>query len=146
MTIEYSAMPQASVDAFLREPRYAVMATNRVDGPPQQTPVWFRYESGKAYVSMSNKSLKYKHLRRDPRASLCVPATHPDARGVVMTGAVELFSEGHTPWVDELVWKLVRRYYDNDADAKAYMASASSDGPGVLAVLSPLRLIAQDYN
>lgn len=146
MTIQYSEMSQAEIEAFLQSPRFAVMGTNRMNGPPQLTPVWYLYEDGRIYVSVSVKSAKYKNLRRDPRASLCVPGNHPDARGVILSGSVELFLEGSATWVDDVAWRLVRRYYENDKDAQRYMDSVDNTEQSVLSALTPEKVIAQDYN
>jgi len=146
MTIQYSAMSHAEIEEFLQAPRFAVVGTNRVNGPPQLTPVWYLYENGKIYVSMFVESAKYKNLRRDPRVSICVAGENPDARAVIFSGTVELFLKGNATWVDDIVWRLVRRYYDNDKDAQLYMDSEDSSAESALAVLSPERIIAQDYN
>ncbi len=146
MTIQYSEMSHAEIEEFLQAPRFAVVGTNRVNGPPQLTPVWYLYENGKIYVSMFVESAKYKNLRRDPRVSICVAGENPDARAVIFSGTVELFLKGNATWVDDIVWRLVRRYYDNDKDAQLYMDSEDSSAESALAVLSPERIIAQDYN
>jgi len=146
MTIQYSAMSHAEIEEFLQAPRFAVVGTNRVNGPPQLTPVWYLYENGKIYVSMFVESAKYKNLRRDPRVSICVAGENPDARAVIFSGTVKLFLKDNATWVDDIVWRLVRRYYDNDKDAQLYMDSEDSSAESALAVLSPERIIAQDYN
>ena len=146
MTIQHSEMSQSEIEAFLQAPRFAVMGTNRINGPPQLTPVWYLYEGDRMYLSMSVKSAKYKNLRRDPRASICVASNHPDARGVILSGTVELFLEGNATWVDDVVWRLVRRYYDNDKEAQLFMDSAGNTAQSVLAALTPEKIIAQDYN
>ena len=146
MTFQYSEMSHGEIEEFLQAPRFAVLGTNRVDGPPQLTPVWYLYENGKIYVSMFVESAKYKNLRRDPRVSVCVAGDNPDARAVIFNGTVELFPKGSAAWVDDIVWRLVRRYYDNDKDAQLYMDSEDSSAESALAVLSPERIIAQDYN
>ena len=139
-------MSHAEIEEFLQAPRFAVVGTNRVNGPPQLTPVWYLYENGKIYVSMFVESAKYKNLRRDPRVSICVAGENPDARAVIFSGTVELFLKGNATWVDDIVWRLARRYYDNDKDAQLYMDSEDSSAESALAVLSPERIIAQDYN
>ena len=67
MSHQPSNMSQAQIEAFLQAPRFATAGTNRVNGPPQLTPVWYLYEDGKIYITMFAKSAKYRNLRRDPR-------------------------------------------------------------------------------
>lgn len=146
MAIEFNDMPISEIEAFVSTPRFAVFGTNRIDGPPHQTPVWFLYEAGVVYVSIAGKSIKHKHLRRDARVSICVPGEHPDARAVVFSGTAELFADGSDEWVDDIVWRLVRRYYDNDVSARSYLEDARDGGPGVLVSLRPEKIFAHNYN
>lgn len=146
MTISHSDMTQAEIEKFLKAPRFAVVGTNRMNGPPQLTPVWYLYENQKLYVSMFVESAKYKNLRRDPRASVCIAGDNPDARAVIFSGQVELFHDDGETWIKDIMWKLVRRYYNSDEEANSYMESDSNSGDSALAVLSPDRIIAQDYN
>jgi len=145
MSHQSSSMSQAEIEAFLRVPRFATIGTNRMNGPPQLTPVWYLYEDGKIYISMFVKSAKYRNLRRDPRIGVCIDGDNPDARAVMFYGTVELFLEGD-PWVDEICWRLVRRYFDNDEEVRSYMDLMASGGEGALAVLTPEKVIAEDYN
>lgn len=146
MTYQYSVMSQAEIDQFLQAPRFAIVGTNRVNGPPQLTPVWYLYEGGRVYVSMYVNSAKYRNLRRDPRISICIAGDNPDARAVMFYGTVELFLERSASWVDEIGWRLVRRYCDSDEEARAFMDSGEAGGEGALAVVSPEKVIAEDYN
>ena len=58
---------------FLRENHRAVLATFRVDGRPQLSPVAVGVDAeGRAVVSSRETAFKVKNLRRDPRASVCV--------------------------------------------------------------------------
>ncbi len=146
MTIQYSDMSQSEINEFLQVPRHAVVATNRVNGPPQLTPVWYLYENEKIYISMFVESAKFKNLHRDPRVSICIAGESPDARAVIFSGTVDLFLEDSAMWDDEIIWRLVRRYFDSDKEAQLYMDSEDNLAESALAVVSPERIIAQDYN
>ncbi len=145
MSHQPSDMSQAQIEAFLQVPRFATVGTNRVNGPPQLTPVWYLYEDGKIYISMYVKSAKYRNLRRDPRIGVCIAGDNPDGRAVMFYGTVKQVLEGD-PRVDEICWRLVRRYYDSDEEARSFMESVASGGEGALAVLTPEKIIAEDYN
>lgn len=150
MATPYSEMNKEEIQAFVGEARFGVVGTNRANGPPQLTPVWYLYQDQKIYISVSVESAKYKNLRRYPYASICIAGTSPDARSVTFSGPVELYRSGCEPWVDDIDWKLVRRYYSSDEDAREYLESESESEPGAgesaLAVLIPNRIIAHDYN
>lgn len=145
MAYEPAEMSREEIEAFLAAPRFAVVGTNRRDGPPQLTPVWYLYEDGNVYLEMFVKSAKYRNLRRDPRIGLCIAGDPPDARAVMLYGTAELVVEGGD-WVDDIRWRLVRRYYGSDGEAQSYMDEAASGGETALAIVTPQRLIAQDFN
>lgn len=59
--------------AFIRDNHHAVMATTRSDGRPQMTPVVCAVDDGgTVVVSTREAAYKTRHLRRDPRVTLCV--------------------------------------------------------------------------
>ena len=146
MSISHSIMSEEQVEEFLEAPRFGILGTNRRDGPPQMTAVWYLYRDGNIYVSMMEKSAKHRNLSRDPRATLVVSGDSADARAVVLCGPVELYAEGSEPWVADISWQLTRRYYDSDEEAKEFIESESDAGASVLALLRPEKIIAQDYN
>ena len=145
MTYQCTEMSQAQVDEFLQVPRFAIVGTNRVNGAPQLTPVWYLYENGRIYMSISVNSAKYRNLRRDHRIGLCIAGEHPDARAVMIYGSVELILE-ESAWRDDMEWRLVRLYYDSDGEAQAFIDSMPSEQESALAVVTPDKVIAQDYN
>ncbi len=62
-----------SAREFLRANHRAVLVTLRVDGTPQLSPVTVGVDDeGNAVVSSRETAVKVRHLRRDPRAWLCV--------------------------------------------------------------------------
>jgi PPOX class probable F420-dependent enzyme len=145
MTYPCTDMSQAQIEEFLQAPRFAIVGTNRANGPPQLTPVWYLHDNGQLYLSISVNSAKYRNLCRDPRISLCIAAEHPDARAVMIYGGVELIQQ-ESAWFKEISWRLVRRYYDSDEEAQSYLDSEAVAGDSALAVITPEKIIAQDYN
>ena len=145
MSDQCSEMSPAQIEEFLQVPRFATVGTIRKNGTPQLTPVWYLYEGGKLYITMYVNSVKYRNLSRDPRIALCIAGNHPDARAVMIYGTVELVLE-ESPWVDDIVWRLTRRYHDSDEEARTYMESPAGEGDSVLVVVTPGRMLAEDYN
>ena len=138
-------MSQAQIEEFLQAPRFAVVGTNRVDGPPQLTPVWYLFENAKLYIWLYVNSAKYRNLARDPRIGICIAGNHPDARAVMLYGTAELLRAG-AAWVDEIILRLARRYLDSDEEAQSYVGSQAENGQGALIVVTPEKIIAQDFN
>jgi PPOX class probable F420-dependent enzyme len=60
------------VERFLAAHTQAIIATIRKDGSPHLTNVLSHYSDGKMFVSITETRAKYKHLVREPRASLHV--------------------------------------------------------------------------
>ncbi len=61
--------------AFLEAPRFAVAATISTDGLPHQTVMWYALDGDdddELILSTPRRSLKHRHLLRDPRLSVCV--------------------------------------------------------------------------
>jgi len=71
MPYQYSDMNQAQIEEFLGALRFAIVGTNRVNGPPQLTPVWYLYQDERVYISMLVESAKYRNLSRDYRHFFC---------------------------------------------------------------------------
>ena len=65
-------MSQYVLDDFLRTPRFAVFATNRADGPPQLTTIWFFYEQRYFYFYIDRGTIKYRNIVKDPRIAACI--------------------------------------------------------------------------
>lgn len=145
MTIAEPQMSQGQIEAFLAEPRHAIVAPLRADGWPQLSPVWFLYRDGRLYFSVWKSSAKYRQLSRDPRVTICVDAGHPDARFVALRGRAELFEE-ESSWRDDLDWQIVRRYFDTDEAARRWNEENTSPSGSALVALSPDWIIGRDFN
>lgn len=137
-------MDQAALAAFLGEDRHAILATNPSDGAPQLTPVWFLYEEGRLYVSAQAKTIKVRNLRHDPHISVCIDGGRGDSRYVVITGIAALV-EPHEPLQEQMRRRIIGKYHADEAAADAYYASVQAN-PAVLIVVTPEKIIAQDFN
>jgi PPOX class probable F420-dependent enzyme len=76
------------VDAFLREPNPAVVATLRVDGSPHSVPTWYDWADGLVLLNMDETRVRLGHIRRDPRISLTVLARESWYSHVSLLGSV----------------------------------------------------------
>jgi PPOX class probable F420-dependent enzyme len=57
---------------FLDEVHFAVVATIASDGMPHQTVMWYELDGDQVLLNTPRDSLKHRHLKRDPRISVCV--------------------------------------------------------------------------
>ena len=145
MSYQYSDMEQAEIEKFLQEPRIAIVGTNRVNGPPQLTPVWYLYQDDRIYLTMYVKSAKYRNLQRDPRIGICIPGENLDARAVMIYGTAEFVVES-IDWTYDIRWLLMRRYHHSDEETQSYLDTLPTDTETTLAVVTPNKVIAQDFN
>ena len=82
-------MAPGEIEAFLSEPRDAVLSVVLPSGRAIGTPIWFRWVSGVARFQSPVTSSKTTALRRTARASLCVhDQPLPLARYVTLEGPV----------------------------------------------------------
>jgi PPOX class probable F420-dependent enzyme len=65
--------------AFLDQPLLVTVGTTRTDGSVQMNPVWYEYRDGQIWLNGGPSRGWVKHLKRDPRITLCV--LDPQNRG-----------------------------------------------------------------
>lgn len=76
---------------FLTErARTMKVATVRADGRPHIAPVWFVLDGETIVFNTASDSLKGKHLRRDPRVSMCIDDEAPPFAYVIIEGEASL--------------------------------------------------------
>ena len=144
MTFEAIEMTATEIDEFLSVTRHAVMATNRINGSPQLSPVWYLYRDGKFYTSAYVNSAKCLNLRRDNRVTLCVDGVYPDARYIAIYGTAEIDGE-QSAWRDEIERAITYRYHETKEEAEQYL-SEPSDPDAVMLIVTPQKVLSQNYN
>ena len=77
------------VEAFLAEPRNAVVAGIRRDGRPHLSPNWFYWDGQRFFVSTTRGRVTYAIFRRDPRAQLLIDDSI-GFRAVLVPATVEI--------------------------------------------------------
>ena len=103
--------------SFLRERRYAVLATYDPDGGIRLTPIWFLFEDDRFYFASSSRSRKVKNLTRSFSASVVVDAREPGReRWVSASGPIEILRDGETQSINARI-------------RRRYLAPAALDGP-----------------
>ena len=85
------------VRAFLKEKRFAVLATINADGSPQQTIMWYELQGDEIMMNTRDGRVKAGNFRRDTRASICVEEGY---RGVTIQGTVRLNEDPETAQAD----------------------------------------------
>jgi PPOX class probable F420-dependent enzyme len=109
-----NALTAEERDEFLSRKLVGRLASQREDGWPHVTPIWYLWEDGRFHLSLGNSRKHLANLRRDPRTTMCVdvdpriedPTKTP--RSVVCFGLAELVGEAKT--VREVTEKMELRY------------------------------------
>lgn len=137
-------MNQREINDFLQEARHAIVGTVGRDGAPQQSPVWYIYEDDRFYIGITSDTAKYRNLRRDPRISLCIDGGREDVRSVMVSGTAELYDKAH-PLQVAMRWRLISHYIPDAEEARRY-AESSRDWDAVLVVVTPKKMITQNFD
>jgi len=93
---------------LLKKLRFPVMATIARDGRPSQSVIWFDLDPERDDVVLLNTlagRVKDKHLRRDPRVSLCF---EDGTDYVTIEGRAELFDDREKALAN--IWAMAHRY------------------------------------
>jgi PPOX class probable F420-dependent enzyme len=81
------------LQALLREPNPAVIATLTRGGAPHSVATWYLWEDGRALVNMDDSRARLEYLRADPRVSLTVLDGEDWYRHVSLRGRVVELAE-----------------------------------------------------
>jgi PPOX class probable F420-dependent enzyme len=117
---------------FVRQHSNTVLATFRLNGRPQLSPVNTAIDdAGFAVISSRETAVKTRNIRRDPRVSLCVINEAFYGEWVVLDGTAEVVSlpEAMEPLVD-----YYRRLSGEHPDWDDYRAAMERDQRVVLKV------------
>ena len=129
----------ADLGALLEEARPAVLLTNRADGTPLLSPVWFRWRGGGFETTMAAGDAKLRRLRQSPQVGFLVFETSPPFRGVEVRGSVTLSEEN----VEEARVAIATRYLGPEG-GRAYVDAVAEEG--VLVRLEPQSIRAWDFS
>ena len=129
--------------ACVEAPRTAIVGTNRVDGAPQLSPVWYVFEDGRFFISVGTNTAKVRNLQRDPRISVCVDGGSADYRTVMASGKAELVPNGD-PLQVEMRRRIIWQYHETEEAARRYWERVR-DTEAALIVVLPEKVICQDF-
>ncbi|MBI2965586.1 MAG: pyridoxamine 5'-phosphate oxidase family protein [Chloroflexi bacterium] len=134
-----SLTPQ-EVDAFLRTPVVARLATVRPDGAPYVVPVWQHWDGRALYVIPRAKSRFVDYVRHEPRVALsCADDVDPAHTRVLVEGKAEIL-EGPVVMAGQMLDianEMARRYMG--PDGPTYLARTARR-PRYLIRIVPARI------
>ena len=138
-----SAMTPAEREAFLAQPRVAILAIAEADRGPLAVPVWYLYAPGGAIrISTAGASRKARLLLLAGRASLVVQNPEPPYQYVSVEGPIERIEPAQ---LERDVRPLAYRYLGPEAGER-YLASIGGPAAGagdLIVHLTPQHWIAR---
>jgi PPOX class probable F420-dependent enzyme len=126
----------ARARTYLRELRFAVLATINHDGTPQLTTMWYILEDD-GTITMNTKigRAKERNMRRDTRISICIEDGY---KFVTINGTVEMIDDQKIAQHD--IYRLSARYH-GEAKARRQMEEQFSKETRVTLRLQPESII-----
>ncbi len=130
-------MDAGQLDAFLAEPRIAMLTTLYSDGRPTAVPVWFEWADGKALVFTNGSSEKVARIKADGRVALSVAeAVGVQEAWVTIEGRATVETEGGM----DLAKRLLPKYYSRERVAKALPEWEKMAAQWVVISIAPTRI------
>ncbi len=123
------------IDAFLREPRIADLATIRPDGSPHVAPVWYHYDGEKVMVIASRTAVKTRTIRNDPRVTLSIATETAPYEYVLVTGAASV-SDDAAP---DLL-RTMANHYKGVTEGRRYAEQVLKDADFITIAVTPSRI------
>ena len=126
------------LQALLREPNPAVMASLKPDGGPLSVATWYLWDDGRVLVNLDHSRARLEHLRADPRVSLTVLDTDDWYRHVSLRGRVTeiVADEGSRTSTGSPTTIAVSRIATARARASAPGSRSTAGTPGTSEVIS----------
>jgi PPOX class probable F420-dependent enzyme len=139
-----TTMNLSQINSFLKQPLHAIMGLNRLHGSPHLSPVWYIYQDELFYISITVDTVKFRILKQDPQVTLCIDGGRADVRTVIVFGTARIIEESD-PFQEEMRWRIIRHYHEDEASARAY-TEQSSTWHSVLVIVTPQKVISQNFN
>ena len=127
------------VEAFIREPHVAALATVRPNGRPHVTPVWYDYDGHEFIVSTFRHTQKMTNVARKGYAALCINTRQVPYQQVIVEGAARVGSPLDNVWRE----RVASRYLGEMA-GRAY-AHDTADWDSVAIHIRPLKWATQGF-
>ena len=144
-----NALSQEEIDEYLNRRIMARMATQRADGYPHLTPIWFVWENGKFLHTLGAGRVHLVNLARDPHMSLVVDEDYrlenglaAGARSITVRGNAELSQEPGL--IQDITYKALVKYLGEE-DAKVYTEPIMAEGRTIV-TMTPTAWVTWDYN
>jgi nitroimidazol reductase NimA-like FMN-containing flavoprotein (pyridoxamine 5'-phosphate oxidase superfamily) len=133
------------VAPFLQLPLIARIATAGASLRPHVVPVWFEWDGLVLWISIDQRSKKYRNLVENPSAAVTIDETWGGLRfrGVIFEGPVELITAPRA-WTLAATERIYTRYMGQEGITTATIQSMLNNGRHVVIKLMPAHVIVWD--
>ena len=100
-------------EEFLQENMFCILSTIRKDGSPQSTPVYYLYENGRLYISVTRTRAKTRNVLRDPRVSMVVLKVERPFPHMQITGTATITEDDLEPLSRRIFSRFMPNLPDN---------------------------------
>ena len=143
-----NALSQAETDEYLGRRILARMATQRADGYPHLTPIWFIWEGGRFLHTLGAGRVHLANLARDPKMSLVIDEDYrladglaAGARSITVRGDAALSQD--PALIHDVTYKTLLKYLGEE-DAKLYTEPIMAEGRTIV-TMNPTAWVTWDY-
>ncbi len=137
------SLGKEEIEAFLREPNVAVIATVTPDGSPHAVPTWYEYDNGEIVLHMGAGSRRYGNIKRNSRVVVCIDTRTPPYKAAIIEGRAR--TEETKPGAEDERTRRMAVHYLGEAVGNRYADAMKGQSP-IVAHVSPERILSWDYS
>lgn len=133
---------EMEIQSFLERPLLARFCSLNEDGSIHATPIYYLYEDGELLFGTQVRAHKIQNIRRDKHVTVLIDTEEPVLQSVLVYGEAELDFED----VLEKRVRILERYYDDPAQARAFAERLSKAWETVIIHVRPEKMVTVDYS
>jgi nitroimidazol reductase NimA-like FMN-containing flavoprotein (pyridoxamine 5'-phosphate oxidase superfamily) len=130
------------METFLERPLLARFCSFNADGSIHATPIYYLYQGGEFLFGTQVRAHKIQNILREKRVTVLIDTDEPVLQSVLVYGEAELdFAD-----VLEKRVRILERYYENPAQARAFAQRLVNAWETVIIHVSPTKIVSVDYS
>ena len=133
---------EQEVESFLERPLLARFCSINADGSIHATPIYYLYQGGEFLFGTQLKAHKIQNIQRDKHVTVLIDTDEPVLQSVLVYGDAELDFED----LLEKRVKILERYYDDPAQARAFAERLIKEWETVIIHVRPEKVVTVDYS
>ena len=133
---------EQEMEAFLERPLLARFCSVNHDGSIHATPIYYLYQNHAFLFGTQVKAHKIQNILRNKRVTILIDTEEPILQSVLAYGEARLDFED----VLEKRVKILERYYEDPAHARAFAQRLASAWETVIIHVTPTKVVSVDYS